>query len=255
MSDDREPAGSDQPTYGLQPRPAGDDSPQAERNSRGPLIGAGLIVVLLVIGVVGFFVTRSLGDDEPSTITGTAAPTASDSSGGADAAVPGPATDSVGTPVPGMPSGAGDDSTAGGAAGSGGAASEGSQPAAAVETIDAYAVKLGDCLVDPGSASTVTKLGRLPCNQPHDVEVFAIYKLSQVVDAPYPGDAQVQQAADDGCGDRFTEFVGVSPNDTTLDYGLFAPTEQTWKTGDREVVCQVFDPDRQTTGSLKGANR
>ncbi|WP_411699520.1 septum formation family protein [Conyzicola sp.] len=70
---------------------------------------------------------------------------------------------------------------------------------------------------------------------------------------PQPESPSIQ-LADTGCYDQFATFVGLDYESSALDYFPILPTADTWSTGDREVICSVFDTV-QTTGTLAGAAR
>ena len=117
---------------------------------------------------------------------------------------------------------------------------------------DVFSVALGDCFNDDGAAanSEISDLPAVPCAEPHDNEVYFLFDL--------PGDefpVDVDQLADDGCFAQFATFVGAPYETSVLDYFPIQPTVETWAEGDREVICSVFEPEVQTTGTLAGAAR
>ena len=65
----------------------------------------------------------------------------------------------------------------------------------------------------------------------------------------------VEAAAQNLCIARFDEFVGISYEESVLDVGFLTPTEQSWNDGDRAVLCTVYDPAEEISGSLRGAQR
>ena len=117
---------------------------------------------------------------------------------------------------------------------------------------DVFQIKLGDCLDDSG-ASEVSEVPVVPCDQPHDLEVFHVFEMPA---GEWPGDAAVQAATEAGCLPAFETFVGMPFQDSVLDLLPYTPLEEGW-TGldDREIICMVADPGVQTTGTLAGAAR
>lgn len=113
---------------------------------------------------------------------------------------------------------------------------------------------VGDCFQSPESSTEVAELDKVDCDEPHDNEVFAIFDLD---DGDFPGTADVERLAQEGCTERFERYVGA-PSETT-DLGLFAitPNRRTWEgAGDREVICAAFALDGDDLeGSVKGAGR
>ncbi|MFV0460686.1 MAG: septum formation family protein [Actinomycetales bacterium] len=251
------------PAYHLDPSAPG--TPQAESGDLEDEPGSGrnlpvivtASVLALVLAVVLGYLAFSRQDDSPTlagtSTTDTAEPTA-DADQTPDAGTDPTATEGPQSTAEGTDPGVGTAQTPPAEA-SGGSATQpapGTTTGGGSEQIDAYAIKVGDCLVDPGQADTVTTLTRVSCDQPHYVEIFAVFDLPQ---GSYPGDIEVQGLADGGCATRFEPFVGRSVDDSALSFRFLTPTEQTWATGDREVSCGVFDPKGDTAGSLKNANR
>lgn len=120
-------------------------------------------------------------------------------------------------------------------------------------TISVFELEVGDCIGTP-SGPTVTGV---PCSQPHDFEVYALFDVPGGASAPYPGDASITDTADTGCqGDRFTDYVGEPYSTSEIYATSLSPSEATWtQQGDREVVCLARAQSGQLTGSVHDANR
>ncbi|MGN8025689.1 septum formation family protein [Microbacterium sp. 22242] len=117
--------------------------------------------------------------------------------------------------------------------------------------VDIFNLKVGDCkLKDSGTQISETDV--VPCDKPHDEEVYYEFKLA---DGEYDSsviDTEVNKCAEDA----FTSFIGVAYDASSLDVSYMTPTKDTWeKMNDRLVQCIVSDPAGQTIGSLKGAAR
>ncbi|BDI22593.1 DUF4190 domain-containing protein [Herbiconiux sp. L3-i23] len=121
----------------------------------------------------------------------------------------------------------------------------------APESVDVFTLQIGDCL-NEASADVVSSVEAVDCAAPHDYEVFTEF---QVPGDAFPGIDEVDLAASDGCYAAFPAFVGLSYEESTLDYSYFAPTEESWAGGDRLVSCLIIDPAAQTVGTLAGAGR
>jgi hypothetical protein len=119
----------------------------------------------------------------------------------------------------------------------------------AARTIGLDKVRAGDCLLD-SEEQEVTDVRYVPCDLTHDLEVFAVVQLP---DGEWPGQEQVDQAADEACGPEYAKFVGVSVDDSSLDYTWFGVLEEGWRDGDRSVICVLFDPRGEMTGSRRGS--
>ena len=72
--------------------------------------------------------------------------------------------------------------------------------------------------------------------------------------ATFPGLDAVAAAAQ-GCAEPFQEFVGRPLTGSALRVTYLHPTEQSWRAGDREILCVVSDPAGPVTGTLEGATR
>jgi hypothetical protein len=116
----------------------------------------------------------------------------------------------------------------------------------------AFEIRVGDCLNDATASGTVTTVPIVPCTEPHDSEAYASIMLD---DGDFPGDDAIQEKANAGCVEQFTEFVGLEYNASELEYTFYFPSEDSWSQGDREILCEVYDPESQTTGTLRGAAR
>lgn len=115
---------------------------------------------------------------------------------------------------------------------------------------DVFQVNVGDCFNDTDSSSEeVSEIPAVPCAEPHDNEIYHLFDLAG---DEYPLDTPDQ--ADAGCYAQFATFVGLEFESSTLDFYPIYPTAETWATGDREVICAVYDTV-QTTGTLAGAAR
>ena len=113
-------------------------------------------------------------------------------------------------------------------------------------------LQVGDCLNDAGLSGIVTSVPVVPCDEPHDSEAYAEFDLDE---GPFPGKEQIVARGDAGCVEAFAAFVGIPFNDSELAYSYYQPTESSWPQGDRRILCEIYDPVSQTTGTLKGAAR
>ena len=127
------------------------------------------------------------------------------------------------------------------------------------DTVYVSDLALGNCFQAPASGDLVTVIDTVDCALPHDLEVFVVDEelfASAAPGAPYPGQADVADRADEDCRAAFETFVGTPYDDSALDFFTIYPSEATWdRHDDRTVVCSVGDPHVATTGTLEGAQR
>ncbi|AJP03614.1 membrane protein [Streptomyces cyaneogriseus subsp. noncyanogenus] len=117
----------------------------------------------------------------------------------------------------------------------------------------AYSLAEGECFDAPGGSleGFAYDVDEVSCAAPHHGEVFAAFDLPA---GSYPGEDTVARAAEDRCytlRDGYAMDAWAVPGDVDVYY--FAPTRQSWRTGDREVAC-LFGSTR-TGGVLTGSLR
>jgi hypothetical protein len=119
-------------------------------------------------------------------------------------------------------------------------------PGAPVAT-DPFSLRVGDCIDDDFGNGAVMKVPLVDCAEPHTAEV---YHAERLPDGDYPGIEPVKEAAVEACLDSFERFAGIDYDDSQhLDFAWYYPTEGSWSTGDREVLCLLMriDPETGTT--------
>lgn len=130
---------------------------------------------------------------------------------------------------------------------------EDTAPAETVE-VDVYKLRVGDCFTESEDTEEeiIYTVPVVPCSEPHSDEVFALVNLP---DGDFPGQDAVYSQAEELCIAEFESFVGLSYRESVLDIWVIAPVEEGWVAGDREVVCNIYDPDGNVSGTLRGAQR
>ncbi len=120
--------------------------------------------------------------------------------------------------------------------------------------VDYSELVAGDCIEVP-VGDDIGALERLPCEEPHDAEVFAVVVHPDAPDTPYPGsDALVAYAGESCLGQIFTDYVGVTRDQSQLKHFEIVPQQSAWDDGRRQLVCAV-DADAPLTGSIRGSAR
>ena len=119
----------------------------------------------------------------------------------------------------------------------------------------------GDCIEDfftpnQGEFREVFLVGTTDCSNPHAYEVYAVGE-SVYTESTYPGIDGVFAVAQSYCDDQYASFVGGDFLSSPWNVWTFAPTEDRWNAGERDVQCIVgdFDQTELTTGSLQNAGR
>lgn len=128
-----------------------------------------------------------------------------------------------------------------------GASTSSTAPPVTAGPVAASALVPGDCVtglvlgieqrIEIDSASVVR------CDQPHDVEVFAVFDLQPADldlaagDGSYPGRRRIIEAAEDGCDSQLERLGDVAES-----VGLISvwPTAESWTQGDRAVACAAY---------------
>ena len=124
--------------------------------------------------------------------------------------------------------------------------------------IGAFQLRNGDCFNDAGftfeGQEQISSLPGVPCSQPHDNEVYAVFDVS-LTSYPSSEDAMFEHALEK-CLDRFAGFVGIQYEASELDILTLYPTPESWQQNDREVVCAVYDMNSmQLVGSARDLGR
>jgi hypothetical protein len=118
-------------------------------------------------------------------------------------------------------------------------------------------LEVGECgtvaRIHVGAALDPASITAVPCDQPHDVEVAAVFDHPSGPDLEYPGTDSVDAYAADACLRRFADYVGVPYEASHLDVVFVAPGEDGWDDGDRRIACVLYDTDfAPLTGSVRG---
>ncbi len=119
--------------------------------------------------------------------------------------------------------------------------------------VGAFRIRIGDCFQDPDlSEEEFESVQAVPCSGLHDNEAYGAFNIPG---DDYPGDESVVEQASLGCYERFEAFIGLSYEESLLDFFPMYPTEGSWDgLDDREVVCAIYNGDlTQATGSAKNS--
>lgn len=123
-------------------------------------------------------------------------------------------------------------------------------------SLDAFNMRVGDCFNDDnssvGETFEVTDVPGVPCSDPHDNEVYAVFDLK--IDS-FPENDAMPDLAFDACLKQFHDFVGKDYETSSLDILTMYPTSSSWtQQNDKEVICAVYDVDlKKLEGSMRSA--
>jgi hypothetical protein len=115
-----------------------------------------------------------------------------------------------------------------------------------------FSFEIGDCINDLDQGDLIEKAKGVPCAQPHGMEVYA---ETFIEDSSEELPANFSDNADEYCYSQFSRFVGLDYDSSKLDATYLIPSAESWKEGDREITCLIFDPAGDVTGSLQGSQR
>ena len=118
-------------------------------------------------------------------------------------------------------------------------------------SVDAFAIRVGDCFNDEILESDeVFDVRGVPCAEPHDNEVYATFDMTE---SSFPGEERAYEIGDEGCLERFEGYVGATYDESVLMYYPMVPTEGSWsQRKDREIVCVTYHMELE---KLKGTVR
>ncbi len=102
----------------------------------------------------------------------------------------------------------------------------------------------------------VHRLQAADCAKAHDGEVFAVLLVEGPEGAVFAGESEIGKLAAGRCLARFEAFIGMEYATSTLRIATLRPTGTTWATGDRTVVCSLYDEDlRPLVGTARASRR
>lgn len=124
--------------------------------------------------------------------------------------------------------------------------------------VKSTSLRTGDCFQDwegaaPEGSARILNLDAVPCDEPHDNEVFHTREITGKVE--WPGEQYLRVTASVGCLGAFESFVGRDHASSRLDYGYMRPTRESWEnSGDRRITCFLFDAAyAPLVGSMRGS--
>lgn len=127
-------------------------------------------------------------------------------------------------------------------------------PADPSEVPTAQPLEVGDCFDDPGMLDEGEPIPVVPCDVPHDHEVFHTFLYEDGREPP-PEDVAIERSNGE-CIPAFEAFVGVPFEDSELGFFPLEPTARDWRNGERMVRCAILTMDgSKLTGTARNARR
>jgi hypothetical protein len=114
--------------------------------------------------------------------------------------------------------------------------------------MNAFSLRVGDCFDNPADAHTLDTVTAIPCDQPHNAQIYGKFRLTGS-DLRYPGAAMVAQRARSGCKARVGS-VDKAITTSAMTARILLPDETSWTAGQRTVSCMIVNPTASLTTSL-----
>jgi hypothetical protein len=113
---------------------------------------------------------------------------------------------------------------------------------------------VGECFDPPEpTAETVSEVQRRPCTEQHRAEVFLVADYQAGTDAAPPTALELEAYIEQICGPGLVGYAGgIEAVPEAVDIGLFYPSDEGWRGGERRMTCYAATIDgSQLTRSLR----
>lgn len=123
------------------------------------------------------------------------------------------------------------------------------------DPLNQYTLVVGDCFnrYEIGATAVTT---RVPCEEPHQREVYLAATHPAAFGEPWPGDDVLQRYAQRLCYQGFAAFVGVIYELSELGIGALTPPQPNWedeRARYRGILCYLTRNDgKPLVGSMRG---
>lgn len=96
----------------------------------------------------------------------------------------------------------------------------------------------------------------VPCDGPHQMEMYGHATLPDAIGSPYPGEEAMKQVGDATCRPLFEEYVGIAYDASVYTFWAYTPDEHDWHFN-RRVKCAIGNADRsmQPPGAARGSHK
>lgn len=121
-------------------------------------------------------------------------------------------------------------------------------------------LKTGDCVGMPANVDLtstddfeLSSVDTVACDQEHDAEVVGTTTLE---DGDFPGQDALWDEGADFCLSAFSDYVGSTYEESSLEIIPLLPTEDGWnRVDDRTIACLAYLPGEKISESFKGSKR
>lgn len=104
---------------------------------------------------------------------------------------------------------------------------------------------VGQCMnIDDLRNSEITEITTVDCSTEHDAQ--AVGKFDLEGEGEFPGQDGIRIDAENGCVSAFSQYVGISYEETILGMTYIMPSTDSWSSGDREILCIAYLKDDTT---------
>jgi Septum formation/Bacterial SH3 domain len=116
----------------------------------------------------------------------------------------------------------------------------------------------GDCFAFPGQPNAVnnpqakTRVDKVPCDGLHPFETVAVLMYPGAATVPFPGTDTLNTYAQAQCTPLYTSYT--SSSSLSLSSTYFYPSDTSWPSGDRTVVCAAHDSSGQLLSTPIGGS-
>jgi hypothetical protein len=114
--------------------------------------------------------------------------------------------------------------------------------------LSVFSLAAGDCFDNPASPTNIASVSAIPCNQPHNAQVYAIFDLfPQYIN--YPGNKTMVRLATRGCNAR-TGGLSKSANTSGMSVNFIYPTASSWNNAQNSAVNCIIVSNGNISRSL-----
>lgn len=125
-----------------------------------------------------------------------------------------------------------------------------------------FDLETGNCLnfpegTDLNQGFELSTVDIVECSESHQAEVVGTQLVTSsdfpdVEEDAFPGQAALEEKANDACLSAFEEYVGTDYDSSELDLYPLTPTAESWdKANDRAIVCVAVNMNNEVSESFK----